>query len=389
MSVIFNVFRSIRDRFRSLDRINPMRKRRNSQSAKFRNKLNHARRAHNSRPFRWLLIMLSWFVGLLVVYAVGYHALAGKGWMASFWQAWQTFTTVGYGDAPPNDTATRIYTMVISTVGIAVMGAVFSAAFDYSNFLTTLKQSGHMPNPYKNGYVIFNPDINLLESFIKELRNVEPHAPICIVDNRIEELPKHISTLSKIHFVYGNTISRATYENANILNNKQVIIFPRDPAVADSDGTTKTIVDLLEHFVGKETSILYILVNPENAWMFKKNRSISILESFELWAIIQECQNPYSARIIEKLLMNSNGITPKTVRPSQIIGWTWGKFVITCMQKAQQMQVPCTPFAMVKNGKTIVCPTAEEPIDEETFISIIAGSQFNWSKLEKALLQRL
>ncbi|MCH2043184.1 MAG: potassium channel family protein [Saprospiraceae bacterium] len=393
MSVLFNLFKNLQNRIKGFDRINPMGKsKKNTQRGKFRNKLNHASRVHNSRPFRWLLVMLGWFFALLVIYSVGYHILTGKSWtdghdwLASFWQAWQTFTTVGYGDAPPDDAATRIYTIVVSTIGIAVMGAVFSAAFDYSNFLTSLKQSGYMPNPYKNGYVIFNPDVNLLASFIKELRNVEPNIPICIVDNRIEELPKHISTLPKIHFVYGNTISRDTYENANIRNNKQVIIFPRDPAVADSDGTTKTIVDLLEHFVSEETRILHILVDPENEWMFKKNRSISVLESFELWAIIQECQDPYSAQIIEKLLMNSNGITPKTVQPQKILGWTWERFVIACMKAAKATNQSCTAFAMVKKGETIVCPANDEAIDKDTLISIIAGNEFDWEHFELAMI---
>ena len=109
-----------------------------------------------------------------------------------------------------------------------------------------------------------------------------------------------------------------------------MIIFPRDPTVAESDGATKTIVNLLEDFVEKKTRIIHILVDPDNQWMFKNTRSISILESFELWAIIQECQDPYSAQIVENLLMNTRSANPKTITPKGIIGWTWGEF----MQKA-------------------------------------------------------
>ena len=202
----------LRTKVRDLNRPNIIEnKNKGGNKNRFRNKINHASRSRSSRPFRWLMLMLAWLFGLMVMYSLGYMWIEDQDFMESIWHAWQTFTTVGYGDDPPKTTWGRIYAILVSTGGIAIVGAVFSAAFDYSHFLTDLKRSGYMKNPYADGYVIFNfPDTNLLLSFIRELRNVEPNVPICLVDNRIEELPKPLAVLPKLHFIRGNTLSEDT-----------------------------------------------------------------------------------------------------------------------------------------------------------------------------------
>jgi len=383
VSLLSSVFRELSGRFHKWNRPKSAGK---SRVKRFKNKLNFTAQI-KSRPLRWLIVLLLWFFGLMFLYSLGLKYIENYDWSEAIWQGWQTFTTVGYGNAPPQTVLGRAYTIVLSTIGIAIVGAVFSAAFDYSHFLSELKRSGFMKNPHKNGYVIFNfPDTHQLSSFIQELRTVEPEVGICLVDSRLEELPKSIASLHHIHFIKGSTLDENTYQRANLIQNKAVIVFPHNPTLGDSDGATKTTVDLIEQFTGETTRIIHILVDPKNAWMFAKNRSTSILESFELFAIIQECQDPYSARIVEALLLNTEGANPKTLKPNHIIGWNWGEFLEYSLKVCQQTEITCTPFAMVKKGEPLTCPNMLELITKDSFLSVIAFNDFNWEDFEQQLL---
>lgn len=383
MSLLSSIYRQFSSRLKVWHRP----KLQKDKKQRFRNKLNFAGRFQRNRPLRWLIVLLFWFFALMMLYSAGLKHIEGYDWSEAIWQGWQTFTTVGYGNAPPVTVWGRLYTIVLSTIGIAIVGAVFSAAFDYSHFLSELKRSGLMKNPHKDGYVIFNfPDTYQLENFIRELRTVEPEVGICLVDNRIEELPKSISSLQKIHFIKGSTLDEATYQRANLNANKVVIVFPYNPTDGESDGATKTTVDLIESFVTDNTRIIHILVDTRNHWMFRGSKSIPILEAFELFAIVQECQDPYSAQIIESLMLNTEGATPKTVEPQHISGWTWSEFVITSMLLAKKKKIACTPFAIVVDGEPNSCPHPEFKIPKSCYLSIIADNNFKWNEFEKDLV---
>ncbi len=385
MSLLSSLYQQFSSRFQVWNR--PKQASGEKSKQRFRNKLNFAGQWQRNRPLRWLITLLFWFFALMMLYSAGLKYIENYDWSEAIWQGWQTFTTVGYGNAPPETVWGRVYTIVLSTIGIAIVGAVFSAAFDYSHFLSELKRSGLMKNPYKDGYVIFNfPSTYQLENFIRELRTVEPNVGICMVDNRMEELPKSIAALSNIHFIKGSTLDETTYQRANLNANKAVIVFPYNPTDGESDGATKTTVDLIEGFVGEQTRIIHILVDSRNHWMFRNSRSIPILEAFELFAIVQECQDPYSAQIIESLLLNTEGATPRTVKPLHIIGWSWSELVITSMRLNKKLNTATTPFAIVVAGKPNTCPNPESKIPQDCLLSIIAHSNFNWEEYEKDLV---
>ena len=95
--------------------------------SKFRKRLSDA-------PLRWLIKISIWSVLLFILFIILFKYAEAVSWEESIWQAWQTFTTVGYGNAPAATTAGRVVTMLISTLGIAFLGALFSAAFDYKQY---------------------------------------------------------------------------------------------------------------------------------------------------------------------------------------------------------------------------------------------------------------
>ncbi|MDW7694760.1 potassium channel family protein [Flammeovirgaceae bacterium SG7u.111] len=335
-------------------------------------------------PLSWLVKVTVWFLSLFIVYILGFFLVEDVSFEEAFWQGWQTFTTVGYGNRPAETSIGRWLTIVLCTLGIAILGALFSAAFDYRQHLINKKRLGLMINPFKDGYVIFNfPGEYQLINFIKELRSVENDVGICIVDSRLEELPQSISVLPKIHFVRGNTLSKETYERAEICDNKSVIIFPTVANVPDSDGATKTIIDLVSRFIGEgNTRILHLLVDPSNSWMFDNVKSTQIMESFELLALVQECQDIYSAEIVEKLLLNSKGANPKTCKPNKIVGMTWGGFLKKSIEFSESTGTNCNPFALIRGGQPDTCPKLSEIIQKDDFISIIAHHNFDWAAFE-------
>ena len=349
---------------------------------------NLTKRFKDQQPLFWLIQLSVLFFFIFFAFSISFYLTEDVPLGEAFWQSWQTLTTVGYGNRPAETISGRWATVILCTAGIAVLGAVFTAAFDYRQHLLDKKKLGLMRNPFKNGYIIFNfPGDYQVLNFITELRSVEEDAGICIVDSTISQLPETVSILPNVHFIRGNTLSRQTYEMAALKDNKAVIVFPIKPSVPDSDGATKTIVDLIDKFVEDQTRILHILVDPNNAWMFDESKSTQVMESFELFALVQECQDKYSSEIFEKLLLNTKGANPKTVRPKHSIGWTWEELQNKMIKTSKLTNTKCNLFAHIRNNDPETCPDLNTVIEEHDYISIIAYNTFNWIEFEKMMAE--
>ena len=336
-------------------------------------------------PIKWMVSLALWLAAILLGFTIVFKCVEKVSWEESVWQIWQTATTVGYGNKPAETPLGRWATMFFGLASIAFLGTGISAAFDVKAYLRDRRRYGLMSNPVKAGYVVFNfPGSDVFRLFAQEIRSVEKNIGICVVDGRLEELPPSIAMLQNIQFVKGDILSRETYKCASLTNNKAVIIFPADPESPDSDGTTKTVVDLVLRFVGDQTRIIYLLVKAENAWMFD-NRATGVWQSLETLLIVQECQDPQSANIIQRLLKNTEGANPQTVKPNRIVGWTWQKFLIKTIETAAWMKISVNPFALIQKGETNTCPALDCEIKDGDLISIISRNGFDWEKFEKQL----
>lgn len=338
-------------------------------------------------PIKWLVTIAFWLMAILIGFAVMFKYAEKVTWEESVWQIWQTATTVGYGNKPAETPCGRWATMFFGLVSIAFLGTGISAAFDVKEYIKDRRKYGLMKNPIKDGYVVFNfPGVDVFHLLVKEIRSVEKNVGICVVDGKIEQLPPSTSMLQNVQFVKGDLLNQITYEHASLKNNQAVIIFPSDPNTPDSDGTTKTVVDLVLRFVGDQTRIIYLLVKPENAWMFD-DRAIGVWQSLDTLAIVQECQDPHSANIIQKLLKNSEGANPQTVKPNLIIGWTWQKVLLSSIQAAVTMGISVNPFALIHNGQTNTCPDLHYEIQQGDLLSIITYHNFDWQQFEKKMTE--
>lgn len=331
--------------------------------------------------------LLCWFLILFIIYCIGFKFIEGVDWSEAVWQGWQTFTTVGYGNRPAETLAGRILTMTVSTLGIAIVGAVFAAGFDLREYYINKKKFGFMENPFKDAYVIFNfPGEHKALRFIDEIRSIEKDAGICFIDGTLEKLPERIALRSKIHFIKGNTLDRSTFEKSKLKENKVVIVFPLTPDLPDSDGATKTLVSIVSKFIDPlKTRIIHVLVNSDNAWMFEGIPSTQVLESVEMFCVVQESQDPYSSGILEQLMMNSEGGNPRTVNPKRVVGLTWGQLQRILLEYCHEHNFNINPFALVKDGKVITCPPLNTTIGDGDSISIITRDAVDWEKLEQGL----
>lgn len=310
-------------------------------------------------------------------------------WIEALWQVWQTYTTVGYGNEPAEGILGRTVTMVFGFFAIALYAAMGGALIEYFIRLKERRKFGLMENPFKNGYVIFNlPEIHLMDSFIEEIRVTEKDVGVCIVDNRIDELPATILVRGKVHFVKGSLVEQETYKKANLEHNKVVIVFPSEPFNPDSDAATKTIVDLTSQFVRKaDTRIIHVLVKQSNDWMFKDLPSTSVLESISVLALVQESQDQYSASIIQRLLANTDGANPHTVHPTTTQGLTWKQFQHNALKASEKLNMKANVFALVRNGEPSTCPDFDTVITGDDSISIISYNDFDWLKFETAMTE--
>lgn len=324
---------------------------------------------------------------LFLVYVILFQSLENVSWEESFWQGWQTFTTVGYGNKPAGTLGGRLVTIFLATTGIAILGGVFSAAFDLKHYFQEMRRFGMADNRLKDGYVIFNfPGTYKMITFIDELRAVEKNVGVCIVDSRLDQLPDQIAIMNNIHFISGSILNQKVYKQASINSNKAVIVFPTESAQPTSDGATKTVIELLEQSIKPDVRMIHILVDPGNSWMFENTRSTQILESFEILATVQECQDPYSAGIAERLFQNSAGADPQTVTPKEVIGWSWGKFVQATITTGQREGIRCNPFALISDREADTCPDWAYEIKEGDMISMITYPGFSWKQFEEKLV---
>lgn len=332
-----------------------------------------------------LLEFTLYFFIVSVVFTVGLRFTENISWNEAIWQVWQTSTTIGYGNSPAETVVGRSVTMILGILAVAILGVVISTAVDLKQLLADRRRLGMMNNPYKDGYVIFNYPGDNIKLFIQEIVSGEPNVGICIVDSRMEELPTTVTSIhNKIHFIRGYSHEKSTYERAAIKESKKVIIFPVDSSSPESDLATSRLVDLVLRFVSERTRVIYLLIDPNNKWMFN-DKAIPVLQNLEMLATVQECQDAYSSAVVQTILMNTEGANTQTVYPQRLVGRTWGNFVLNSIRVSEKLKVAFNPLALIHDEGIDACPESSKKIEAGDKISIIAHNGFDWEDIEKEL----
>lgn len=323
---------------------------------------------------------------VFILFAVGLRFTENITWEESFWQSWQTITTVGYGNAPAETLSGRIVTIVLGTLGLVFLGEVIAKISDYVYDNRRRLSMGLKDNKYENGYVIFNyPGDHTIKKIIKQWRSVEKDVPVCLVDEKLEEKPKVLDMFENTHFISGTLLDRDTLNRSNIKNNKVAIIYPQNDTPS-SDATTSKLADIM---IQESEARVICVVNDiaNNRWLFNKNEITLIDEDLETTLIVQECQDPYTAPCIEKLLSNIYGANPETVELVHSVGYSWCSLQQRLLDYSIRTGINVNLFALISHGETFTCPDMNTRIFEGDMASIIMYPQdkINWKKLEKEL----
>jgi voltage-gated potassium channel Kch len=307
----------------------------------------------------------------------------GCTWEEALWQTWQTFTTVGYGNRPAGTTLGRWVTMLFSTAGIAVLGTVFAAVFDLHLYLKDLRRAGLIENPLDDFYCLIHyPGEEDLRTFLEELRNEEPKASVCLIDESLEALPPAIEPMKPIHFIRGSAIDRAVLDRSRVERARVVIVFPPEGSSSGADAMTKTIISVLSNRVDLEkTRLMHVLQSADNAWMFKNEPSTAVFKKLDILAVVQECHDPYSAQIAERMLRNSQGANIQTVPAMAAKGLTWGEFNQSLFRSDRAQQQRINPLALIRNGEVNTCPDTNETIQEGDWIAFMSPHNVLLSEL--------
>ena len=335
-------------------------------------------------PIHTLLMLIYFLVGWSALSTIILHALEEISWIESAWQVWQTITTVGYGNAPAVKPFGRVWTMIYGTIGIMTLPILFTYIFNVIQHIRQEIMEGNVQNPHKDGYIIINYNESMVKKFIEEIRTKEKDVPICIVDNTLSMLPNFISKQGNIWFVKGGGLEKNSYEMSAMANNKTVIVLPKDNN-SDSDGTTKAIISNVLHYVPESTKVIHVLVDQQNSWMFDGYRSVQVLGDIEILAIVQDCQDKFSAIITEELLMNTKGANPHTVQLTQIKNMTWEEFNTKARKKSKELGIRINVWALIQDNKPDSCPDPVTILQKGDYISIISNNGFDWNRLETAI----
>lgn len=334
-----------------------------------------------------LYIAILQFAGLIVLYSILHSIFEEAGFWGSVYNSLQTVSTVGYGDNPASTTNGKLVTAIFGfTLGLGLFANTLDKFISYRTIQRSLRKEGFMPNSNKNGYIILNyPGERYALTYIKNIRYLEPKVPICIVDEGIESLPKSLSTL-KVDFIRGSLLRKETYIQAKLDESKVVIVFPESEN-SDCDGMTKSIVELVTRFVDRSrTRVLYLLINYENKWLFDNIPATAILEDNEIHLMVQECQDPNSAEVIQTLIRNTEGAIQKSVLPKKIIGWTWSQFKMKCQEVAEKNSIEVATLALISGGEINLLPSANTKVREGDYINLIVKSGFEWNQFEDMLV---
>ena len=330
--------------------------------------------------FNTFLIIIILFLSYSVIYSILEHSSIKVG----FWQAWQTITTVGYGDAPPSSSLGRLGAVIFGTLGIAFLGVLFSGVFDYKSLIYEQRRFGKLDARYENGYLIINyPGEYKILTLIEELREKEDNVPITILCEELEKLPITLESLPKVEFVSESLSRREAYQRAKLENSKCVIVFPKIPSDPRSDAQTIVVVNAVKK-IRKDIKIIYFIVDTKNSWLFENHENVyEIRENFEVLTCVQECQDENSSLIAELLLTNSSEGNIQSFYVGDIGDITWGEFVKKSVDYNffTKGKDSFNPIGIKSGDKLESIPIFDKVIKNTDQIFINARNNFDWNKL--------
>jgi hypothetical protein len=341
----------------------------------------------------WTLFML--YLCFHLIQSCVWIIVEDKSFLQSQYLTLQTNSTVGYGDDAPNTNLGKILIMLLCVPSIGLLGgSAISVSVDIAQKKKFIRRHGLIKkNPNKNGVIIIHlPNEYDFKLYVEEVRHVDKDLPICIVDNRFDELPVWVISLcNEIVFVKGSLTDDTTYERANIAENEQVIIFPKDPDDPESDYITDSISSVALKHASSTTNITCVVVDPANLHLFEAEKVPNLscsLKGMGILALVQQTHGGFTIEWFIRLMSNTKGANPSTVKVDYISGWTWAKFVKATLDLGLKGEDSLTnPLAIIRPGThPVTNPAPNDIISKNDWLIIANFNNFiGWEKYEQML----
>ncbi|WP_163971347.1 potassium channel family protein [Oceanobacillus halotolerans] len=156
----------------------------------------------------------------------------------SFYFVMTTFSTVGYGDYSPVTLAGKLFAIIMYLVGIGLLGVVIGKIVDGFTIFRQKREEGKVSFTKENHIIIVGWN-KKTKSAVDEILCSNSSIEIVIIDS-LEKAPFDIG-LERVHYIQGDPSEEETFQKANILKAKSVIIFSDDSIQEASLRDAKTL----------------------------------------------------------------------------------------------------------------------------------------------------
>ena len=257
-------------------------------------------------------------------------------WQDAMWWSFVTMTTVGYGDLFPQSFGGR-YLIAVPTmvIGIGILGFIISEISAKLVESRSRRTKGLIRVSMEQHILIVHfSGLELLRKVILELRADPSTAklPICVVDDRLGELPIELSRLG-LEFVKGNPTQAETMERAGLAKANHALVLTRDPSEAHSDDTSLAAVLLIKK-MRPDIRVVGEVLDPEKKDSLMMAGASSVVCTAELRGnlLIQELQDPGVKAVIADLTSNCQG---EQLYMVPLEGWSeqnYKSLALSCLQ---------------------------------------------------------
>lgn len=257
-------------------------------------------------------------------------------WQDAMWWSFVTMTTVGYGDLYPQSFGGR-YLIAVPTmvIGIGILGFIISEISAKLVESRSKRTKGLIKiSMEKHILIVHFSGMELLRKVIFELRADLSTAklPICVVDDRLEELPLELSQLG-LEFVKGNPTQTDTMERAGLAKANHALVLTRDPSQTHSDDTSLAAVLLIKK-LRPDIRVVGEVLDPEKKDSLMMAGASSVVCTAELRGnlLIQELQDPGVKAVIADLTSNCQG---EQLYMVALEGWgeqSYKKLALSCIE---------------------------------------------------------
>lgn len=247
-----------------------------------------ARRVYVASAFLFFIFILG---------SVGYHTIEGMGFFEGFYMTFITITTIGFSEVKTLTRTGRIFTILLSLMGIGVIAYIASQTTQLL-FESQLFRKRAMKKQLKkiNDHYIVCGYGRIGERIAKDLKNAD--IPVVVIDNRssvIERLDE-----DQLLYVEGNAHEEDTLKEAGIQKaDGLVCTLPRDE---DNVFTT-----LIARELNEDIFILSRTNRHQNTRKILRSGANKVISPYEIGAdrMANVILRPYVDQFIERLLGGS------------------------------------------------------------------------------------